>query len=162
MSEEIKEIQDQTEDPQLSVMRIYVRKQEELIADFCRRLVNAEMNLEIATNSFKQAHEQNTTSQTQIKQLLQGLQEVTAERNKLVESAKIQNSGLEETKAIIAERDKAVKQRDDYYREMQHQITNNNVLSDKIQKLEAELKEFRLRESLEANAPRKKVAKVKE
>lgn len=153
--------------PQEEILKIYIRKMEEFQADICRRLINAEMNLEIATNSFKQSSEQLNTAQTINQQLLNGLQEVTVERNKLSEDVKVQSSDHEEFINLKVQNEKLTKQRDDYYREMQHHIVTNNKLSDRLQKSEAALSEFLLKEQMgnsgvgkEATI-RKKVAKVK-
>ena len=153
--------------PQEEILKIYIRKMEEFQADICRRLINAEMNLEIATNSFKQASEQLNTAQTINQQLLNGLQEVTVERNKLSEDVKVQSSDHEEFINLKAQNAKLTKQRDDYYREMQHHIVTNNKLSDALQKAETAVKELEMARTLAAQQikvvepERKKVAKVK-
>lgn len=160
MSEEITN-EVNAENPQVSLLKVYIKKQEELIADFCRRLINAEMNLEIATNSFTQAQQRATTAEQQIQQFIAGLQQVTAERNDLREAIKNTDSNAEEYKNTKAELTKAVKQRDDYYREMQHHIVKGNQLAAELEKVKGQLAEFTLKEQLEESAPRKKVAKVK-
>ena len=155
MSEEVQ--QEQTPNTEVPVLKVYIKKQEELIADFCRRLINAEMNLEIATNSFTQAQQRATAAESNFQQILNGLQQITAERNELREQIAAAGVDKEEVIAITKERDRAVKQRDDFYRELQHHISNGNKMAEQVRQLENENKELKFAQS----APPKKVAKVK-